>query len=223
MSLKLTESLFLLVLSFAVGFCDDTLRNKFGLNPNRTAVVNRVIFDSPSIGYAVLPVDRTAFSINYSAWLYQFDISKIFVLDDIPVDDVPVKIKIVEKNLSDMQDKAVVFVGKIPLNSTQAAKIKLSPEIHLQPKSMYEIRLFMPAHIFVYKENLNLKEIRIQRRLWRSLIITFYQNNIVEKPIVSTAEDNIDKDKQQISHGMVTKLHLKFSKYRKESKTKTEE
>lgn len=212
MSIKLAGTLFLVILPFASAFCDENLHCKFGLNPNRTAVADRVILGSPSVAYAVLPVDRTAFSINYSAWLYQFDISKIFISDsiaDIPVDDVPVKMKIVEKNLSDMQDKAVVFVGKIMLNSTQEAKIKLSPEIHLQPKSMYEIRLFMPTHTFMYKENLNLKEIRIQRRLWRSLIITFYQNNIAEK---STA-DNVDKDIQQISHGMVKRLHLKFSKY----------
>lgn len=169
------------------------------LNPNRTAVIDRSLPEPASTAYYTLPVDRSAFSVNYPVWLRQFDISKIFINNGSTVDAVPVKIKIVEKYLSDMRDKDVVFVGQVTLNSTDQAKIRILPEISLQPKFMYEIRLFLPDIFYAYNGNLNTKEYRIKRFAWRSVIMTFYQNNVAEKP---------PQHKGSISHGMVKRLHL---------------
>lgn len=181
-----------------------------GWIPKRTAVVDRVMTGYTSPGYFVLPVDRTAFSINYPAWLVQFDISRVYVANASnfdSVDDIQVKVKIVEKYLSDMHDKEVVFVGQVTLNSTNEASIKLNSEIWLNPKSMYEIRLAMPSYNFAYNENFNIKEQRVKRHLWRTLILTYYQNNIVDPPFDAA------KNKLEVSRGMVKRLHLKYSKF----------
>lgn len=178
--------------------------------PKRAVIVDRLMAEHPSPGYFVLPVDRTAFSINYPVWLYQFDISKVYVSNNgslVPVDYVPVKVKIVEKYLSDMHDKDVVFVGQATLNSTNEVHIRLSSEILLNPKSMYEIRLAMPSYNFMYNECFNIKEQRVKRHLWRSLILTYYQNNIVNPPF------NVDSGEQEVSRGMVKRLYLKYSKF----------
>lgn len=173
------------------------------LDRNRTATIDRTIVDSTSTGYYVLPVDRTALSVNYPVWLQQIDISKIFINNGSSVDNVPVKVKIVEKYLSDMRDKDVLFVGYVTLNSENETIIKFSPEIALKPKFMYEIRLAVPEIYYAYDGNLNNKEYRIKRFAWRSVIMTFYQNNAAENPPNS-------KQEWSVSHGMVKRLHLKY-------------
>lgn len=183
--------------------------------PKRTAIVDRLMADHPSPGYFVLPVDRTAFSINYPAWLFQIDISTVYNSSSsnssnfVPVGNVPVKVKIIEKYLSDMHDKEIVFVGQVKLNSTHERSIKFNPEIWLNPKSMYEIRLAMPSYNFVYNDNFNIKEQRIKQHLWRSLILTYYQNNIVDPPF----DYPFASTTLEVSHGMVKRLHLKYSKF----------
>lgn len=206
---------FFLVCLFYCHSTNANVKQNTWLYPYKSIIVNRSIADNPSPWYVILPVDRTAFSVNYRAWLHQFDISKIFVYNPIKdgpdnVANVSVKIKIMEKTLSDMQNKAEIYCGFKLLNSTDETKITIFPEVKLNPKSMYEIQIFLPSYNFIYNENLNVKEQRVKRPLWRSLIITYYQNNIVDKPL-----DIIpgSQDSRLISHGMVKRLYLDFPKF----------
>lgn len=202
-SVRFIWAVALLLFSGSDGFIGVSLTDGSWLSSDRFAVVDRSIAD-PSMGYYnILPVDRTAFSVNYPVWLQQLDISKIFINNGSCVDTVPVKIKIVEKYLSDMRDKDVVYVGQVTLNSANETNIQFSPDISLQSKFTYEIRLAVPEMFYAYTGNLNIKEYRIKRFAWRSVILTFYQNNAAEKPPNSINE-------WTVSHGMVKRLHLKY-------------
>lgn len=212
MSLKLALlSIIWLILSQS-DFTEANSITKSWWNPIRSTIIDRSLAGQDTPGsYHILSVDRTAFSVNRPISLHQFDISKIFVENSTGksvVDDVPVKIKIMEKYLDDMRDKAVVFVGMATLNSTNEARIQVSPEIQLTPKRMYEIRLAMPALNFLYDEPLGMQQHRIERLFWRTIVIDFYQNNVVDRPI-----DMAENSTHEVSRGMVKRLHVKYTKF----------
>lgn len=180
------------------------------LNPIKTAVIDRSMPDdgTPSY-YHILPVDRTTFSVTRKVWLYQIDIARIFSLisnEKLPIDNVSVKVKITEKYLNDMKDKAVVFVGNVVLNSTSEAKIDFSPEIMLTPKHMYEIRFLMPAQNFIYDEHLSVKDQKIKRKLWSAIRTSFYRTNIADKPSAGGSEE-------KISYGIVKRIYIKYKRF----------
>lgn len=173
----------------------------------KTAVIDRSLPDDGTPNYYhILPVDRTTFSVSRKVWLHRIDIAKIFGLisnEKVPIDNVSVKVKITEKYLNDMKDKAVVFVGNVVLNSTSEARIKFSPEIVLTPEHMYEIRFLMPAQNFIYDEQLSVKGQQIKRKLWSAIRTSFYRTNIADKP----------SGEEKISYGMVKRIYIKYKRF----------
>lgn len=190
---------------------DASIINRSWWNPNRTAIIDRSLSDNgTSSYYRILPVDRTTFSLTRKVWLHQIDIAQIFTNSSnrkVLVESLPVKVKIIEKMIHDMRDKAIVFVGNVILNSTSEARIEFSPDITLTPSNMYEVRFFMPAMNFIYDEHLSVQEFVIKRQLWSSIRTSFYRTNIVDKPPFHN--QHIDR----ISGGIVKRIHIKYSRF----------
>lgn len=196
------------------GIVETALNERFSWNPNRTVIVDRTAVSGPphqSPGYFILGVDRTTFSVDRPLWLQQFDIVKIFADDPTTqrhVHRIPVKIKIRKIPEGDVKDGdaiETVFTGHAHLNSTHETVINVFSKVLLKPQFLYEIRLKMPerAH-FIYNDYLDIREHKISRFFSKSILVNFYQHN----PTVHHSRDDV---KRTVSHGMVKRLHFKYS------------
>lgn len=207
------------------GIADSVQTGRFIWNPNRTVIVDRTVDVSDHhhhhhhhhqlSGYFILGVDRTTFSVDRPLWLQQFDIVKVFANDptmnDRNVHRIPIKIKIRKIPEGDLKEGDVietVYTGHALLNSTHDTTVNIFSKVLLKPGFLYEIRLKMPerAH-FMYKDCLDIREHKITRFFSKSILVNFYQHN----PTVRISHNNRDDVKQTVSHGMVKRLHLKYS------------
>ena len=182
----------------------------FPWNRHRTWILDRTALRDPLPGYYVLPVDRTAFTVDYPLWLEHFHVSKIYLYDpdkEIISDDVYVNYKIVEILKEDSYER-IIFEGVAVLNSTVEARVnttRLNTGVPLKPGYTYEIQLEIPeGKQLMYNEFLDIKEFSI-RRIWNKYIhVHFYQVNPPTKP------PNEDDNRRKLSHGMIKRLHLKY-------------
>lgn len=187
-----------------------TLPERFAWNPNRTMIIDRTSDDTDSAGYFILPLDRTAFTVDRPVWLQQFDITKVFAYDpmqEIAVHRVPVKVRI--RKIADINDKSThetVFIGHTVLNSTHEAKVNVFSKVMLKPDFVYEIRVKMPekTHL-MYSEHLDTRGYEISRFFSKTIHLTFHQHNPNHKPA------HIRDTRRHISQGMVKRLHVKYS------------
>lgn len=211
------------------GIAETTLTERFSWNPNRTVVVDRTVAVADhhnhhhhhqhhhhSSGYGILGVDRTTFSVDRPLWLQQFDIVKVFANDptnERHVHRIPVKIKIRKIPEGDLKEADVietVFTGQALLNSTHETTVNVFSKVLLKPAFLYEIRLKMPerSHL-MYKDFLDIREHKITRFFSKSILVNFYQHN---PTVVRPSTSNRDTDvRRPVSHGMVKRLHLKYS------------
>lgn len=204
------------------GIAETALNERFSWNPNRTVIVDRTVAVSEHHhrhqhhhhhGYFILGVDRTTFSVDRPLWLQQFDIVKVFANDPVNrhVHRIPVKIKIRKIPEGDLKEADVietVFTGHALLNSTHDTTVNVFSKVLLKPGFLYEIRLKMPERThLMYKEYLDIREHKITRFFSKSILVNFYQHN----PTIRSQSSNRDDVKQTVSHGMVKRLHLKYS------------
>lgn len=131
-------------------------------NPGGTTVVDHFIPDYHLPGFSIPPVDGTAFSINYLAWLYEFDIANIF-LDDALVQNVPVKNENRGKRIvvHEKQGASVCWRKEIEFHAKSENKTFIGNFTQFKVNVSY---IFMPEDIYFYKGILNVKEIRVKRR-----------------------------------------------------------
>lgn len=211
------------------GIAETALNERFSWNPNRTVIVDRTVDvidhhhphhhhhqqQQQRSGYFILGVDRTTFSVDRPLWLQQFDIVKVFGNDQTNVERhvhrVPIKIKIRKIPEGDLKEADVietVFTGHAMLNSTHETTVHVFSKVLLKPGFLYEVRLKMPERTpLMYKDNLDIREHKITRFFSKSILVNFFQHNpTVQRPHNS----NVDV-KQTVSHGMVKRLHLKYS------------
>lgn len=209
------------------GIAETALTERFSWNPNRTVIVDRTVDVSDQhhshhhhhqhSGYFILGVDRTTFSVDRPLWLQQFDIAKVFGNDqpnvERPVHRIPIKIKIRKIPEGDLKEADVietVYTGHALLNSTHDTTVNVFSKVLLKPGFLFEIRLKMPERTpLMYKECLDIREHKITRFFSKSILVNFYQHN---PTIQRTHSNNRDVDvRQTVSHGMVKRLHLKYS------------
>lgn len=207
------------------GIAETALTERFSWNPNRTVIVDRTVDVSDHhhhhhqqhSGHFILGVDRTTFSVDRPLWLQQFDIVKVFGNDqpnvERPVQRIPIKIKIRKIPEGDLKESDVienVFTGQALLNSTHETTVHVFSKVLLKPGFLFEIRLKMPERTpLMYKDNLDIREHKITRFFSKSILVNFYQHN----PTIQRSHNNnrnVDV-KQTVSHGMVKRLHLKYS------------
>lgn len=211
------------------GIAEAALTERFSWNPNRTVIVDRTVdvidHHHPHIhhhhqqqqrsGYFILGVDRTTFSVDRPLWLQQFDIVKVFGNDQTNVERhvhrVPIKIKIRKIPEGDLKEADVietVYTGHAMLNSTHETTVNVFSKVLLKPGFLYEVRLKMPERTpLMYKDTLDIREHKITRFFSKSILVNFYQHN---PTVQRTQNSNVDV-KQTVSHGMVKRLHLKYS------------
>lgn len=203
-----------LKLCILILLCIDVVMNeRFGWNPRHMVIVDRSVPNQESSGYFILPIDKTAFTVDKIVWLYEFDIAKVFLYDpikEIPVENVPVRVKFVKianHSLTNETTKAeVVFVGRAILNSAHETTVKVLAKVPLHPGFVYEIRLKMPDKIhFMYKEYFDIKDYKINRFFGKSITVGFLQHNPIHRP------PNPADNRRKVSNGLVKKLHLKYS------------
>lgn len=197
------------VVLFCSGFssAEDSLNQlvepKFFWNINRTVLLDRAVNYYESPGYYLLPVDRTAFSVDHYVYFDQFNLSKVFLYHkskEEAIEDVAVNYQIVE--IKD-QVENILHVGRIKLSSKHVSSA-VFPTIVLKPYVMYEIRLELPKDfVLMYLDNLEIKQYTLFK-LFRLLHVKFYQHNADEKP------DGIEGTSRKVSHGLVRHLHLKY-------------
>lgn len=205
------------------GIAESVQTGRFIWNPNRTVIIDRTVDVSDQhhhhhhhhqlSGYFILGVDRTTFSVDRPLWLQQFDIVKVFANDppnERQVHRIPIKIKIRKIPEGDLKEGDVietVYTGQAHLNSTHDTTVNVFSKVLLKPGFLYEIRLKMPERThFMYKDCLDIREHKITRFFSKSILVNFYQHN----PTVRS-HNNRDDVKQTVSHGMVKRLHLKYS------------
>lgn len=195
-------------------YCDvanATLPERFAWNPNRTIVIDRTAADGiNSAGYYILPIDRTAFTVDRPVWLQQFDIAKVFAYDPnhkIAVHRVPVTVRI--RKMTDLKDKSTyetVFLAHTTLNSTHEAKVNVFSAVMLKPNFVYEIRVKMPEKVhFMHNDQLETRGYEISRFFSKTIHLIFHQHNSNHKP------GHIRDSRRQVSQGMVKRLHVKYS------------
>lgn len=194
------------------GIGEATLPERFSWNPNRTIIMDRTLTNHNSPGFFILGVDRTTFSVDRPVWLQQFDVVKVFGYDpvkEIPVHRVPVKIKIRKLPDGDVKDKhsiETVFTGHSVLNSTHEATVNVFSKVLLKPGFVYEIRMKMPENgHFMYNDYLDIHDHKITRFFSKSIIVHFHQHNPTVRP------HSIKDSTRKVSHGLVNRLHLKYS------------
>lgn len=204
--------LFSVILLLNNGIGEATLPERFSWNPNKTVIVDRTIKEHISTGFYILGVDRTTFSVDRPVWLQQFDIVKVFGYDpvkEIPVHRVPVKLKIRKLPDGDFTDKNLietVFTGHTVLNSTHEATVNVFSKVLLKPGFVYEIRMKMPDRVhYMYTDYLDIHEHKITRFFGKSIIVHFHQRNPTARPV------SIKDSNRKVSHGLVKRLHVKYS------------
>lgn len=209
---QLKLCLFAVIVVLCSGPTDAVMNERFGLNPRHTVVIDRFVPNHDSPGYYILPLDKTAFSVDKPLWLHQFDIAKVYLYDaakEIPVDNVPVRmrfVKIANQTFPNDNPAEVIFIGRTILNSTHEGTVKVPAKVPLHPGFTYEIRLKMPEKMhLMYNDFLDIREYKINRFFGKSITVNFYHHN----PSVKVP-NAVDKQRQ-VSRGLVKKLHLKYS------------
>lgn len=201
-----------MVLLIVSNFGDAVMNERFGLNPRHTVVIDRFASNHESPGYFILPLDKTAFSVDKPLWLHQFDIPKVYLYDpinEIAVDNLPIRlrfVKIANQTFPNDNPAEVIFIGRTIVNSTHETTVKVPAKVPLHPGFMYEIRLKMPekTHL-MYNEFHDIRDYKINRFFGKSITVSFYQHNPMVKP------PNPSDKRRKVSHGLVKKLHLKYS------------
>lgn len=193
-------------------YCDfgvAQMNDRFGWNPRRSVAIDRSAPNHESAGYFLLPVDKTAFTVDRPVWVREFDIAKIFLYDPIdekPVHNVPVRIRFVKiaNNSSGNDNPAeVVFVSRAVLNSTHETRVKVLAKVPLHPGFTYEFRIKMPEKLhFMYNEFLDIRDYHIKRFFGKTITVSFYLHNPIVNPPNSTDH------RRKVSHGMVKRVHF---------------
>lgn len=199
---------FLCLFVVVVLSCGEASKIDFPWSRHRTWILDRTALKDPLPGYYVLPVDRTAFTVDYPLWLEHFHVSKIYLYDpdkEIISTDVNVNYKIVEIYTS---YEKTIFEGEAVLNSTVEARVnttRLNKGVLLKPGYNYEIRLEIPEDKqLMYNEFLEIDEFKI-RRIWDKYIhVRFYQVNPPTKP------PNEGDNRRKLSRGMIKRFHFKY-------------
>lgn len=188
------------------------MNERFGWNPRRSIVINRFAPNNESPGYFLLPLDKTAFTVDRPVWLHEFDIAKVFLYDPVdekPVHNVPVKVKFVKianHSLASNVPAEVIFVGRAILNSTHETRVKVPAKVPLHPGFTYEIRLKMPEKVhLMYNEFLDVREYKINRFFGKTITVSFFLHNPIINP------PNGTDHRRKISHGLVTRIHFIYS------------
>lgn len=192
--------------------CAGQMNDRFGWNPRRTIVIDRFTPNYDSPGYFLLPIDKTAFTVDRSVWLHSFDIAKVFLydpFDEKSINNVPVKVKFVKianHSLANEIPAEVVFVGRAILNSTHETHVKVPAKVPLHPGFTYEIRLKMPEKVhLMYNEFLDIRDYKINRFFGKTITVSFFIHNPIINP-----PNNTDH-RRKISHGMVKRIQLIYS------------
>lgn len=196
-------SLVILLCSFSEASSFDFYR----LLPKKTVVLDRTLDSLQSSGYYIPHVDKSTFSVSRPIKLKQIDISKIFVYnpkEEVSISNVAVNIKIVQILKTDSTRQRIMHNGTTILSSMEEAQIQLN--INLIPDFYYEIQIEMPTNLqFMYKQFLEIREFKIAKWLYRSILVNFFQHNTGKKP--PTITDNRLKKSQ----GIVNRLYLQTS------------
>lgn len=173
----------------------------------RTTILDRFI---GNFGYYILPVDRTAFTVDRPVWLMQIDIPKVFGYHPTSkknIDNVSAKITLIETNKDGekTEEKKKIFVGETLLNSKYEAEVKMPKEIQLNPGFEYEIQVETPedTHLMI-NETFKKGTMTIHRFFGKSIHVKFSQRNPNVKPPFDEAT------KRKLSNGLVRRMHLKY-------------
>lgn len=173
----------------------------------RTTVLDRFI---GNFGYYILPVDRTAFTVDRPVWLMQIDIPKVFGYHPKSkknIENVSTNVTLIEtsKDGKKTGKQKKIFVGETLLHSKYEAIVKMPTDILLNPGFEYEIQMETPedTHLMI-NETFKKGTMTIHRFFSKSIHVKFLQRN----PNVKPPYDEVTKRK--LSNGLVRRMHLKY-------------
>lgn len=190
-------------------FCVGDAKGNLLWNLFQTWKLDRTVPQYVSPGFYVSHIDRTAFNVSELVWLKEFDLPRVYAYDpvnDVPIDDVKVNVKIVEISTVESKQKTV-FSTETIVNSTEEATVYVE-ELGLKPGHVYEIHVEIPQEThLLYSEFLEIKEYSLRRFLKNPIHVQFFQHNESSKPPTD------EKTARQPSYGMVKRVYLKYKRF----------